>query len=305
MRNKIVAILLMPCLLCGCGMSAGKEVVTETNVPVSETRTDTSSGDATGDAIALQEAKDVDEEIAKGIHEAEASGDFKPDSGLLTACYFSMPLRDGKFDAIPEYHMDDFYWYSYNGSTLDKNGNIITVLSMLYSYAKSDWITPDLFADDFSEYLDNSGNLDNVLNIIASEAGYTVTKEVYTHEKAVELLNDNNLLLLKINHSSVLSEGSTALLLTGIDSTNNYFYTRDPDGTNMNAFSMDVAKPQLLTYETYYNAKMVSLIAAGCEMYVIDANLGAVETSDERTAYDEIRNIVTKGESGDAVIKEE
>ena len=138
------------------------------------------------------------------------------------------------FSYIPAIYMQDYEsTIMPNGKSVAESGNLVTVLSMIASYHKNEWITPDVLIKDYPQLFNEKGNIivEDTLNTFSGEGSYDVLD--YDFNTLVEgLANTYDFALVRIPHPSKYGNLSTYLLIEGF-SDDLKVGVRDPNKNNI------------------------------------------------------------------------
>lgn len=143
-----------------------------------------------------------------------------------------------EFLTVPMYYQQDYESIKLGDSNVAKTGNLVTCLSMIYSYYSHDYKTPDVFIQDYQSYIDDSGKVDKkVIEKIATDTKVSCEKMTFELSYVADVLNNaGGIILVRLDHPSKFCKASTWLILTGTDAEGNVS-VRDPDMTNIKNFA--------------------------------------------------------------------
>lgn len=153
------------------------------------------------------------------------------------ANHIQISLTDGPepiLSDVPLYYQQDFD-DEYNGSTIAVQGSLLTCLSMLESYEKSSYISPDIYNSNFVNA--KTQTADELILDFAQRNELTILKENLNIENLSNyLVYGDYIVLLHIPHASVFGKDSSFMLLTGVNS-DGMIYVRDPNKYNLSEFA--------------------------------------------------------------------
>ena len=121
-------------------------------------------------------------------------------------------------DYIPTYYTDDYIDVSVGNTTLGEHGELICLLASIDAYTSGNYLmTPEMFIDKYSRYVDQDANIsEKIYKEICNEGVTCDTQTFSPWDAANALYVKKAIILLHINHDSLYGKGSTYLLLTGM-----------------------------------------------------------------------------------------
>lgn len=240
-RKKILVFFcIISITLSGCGSSNKEKNHEETEISKEEMEVDNENSGI--------EVEKISDEAMYGHIEVEVSKG--PGKEFLT---------------VPMYYQQDYESVELGDSNVAKTGNLVTCLSMIYSYYSYDYKTPDVFMRDYESYISNSGTVDKkVIEKMAMDTGVSCEKMTFELSYVADVLNNaGGIILVRIDHPSKFCKASTWLILTGADSEGNVS-VRDPDMTNIKKFAFMTEDG-----ETWYDSfSLCEAIGDNAIMYV-------------------------------------
>lgn len=142
------------------------------------------------------------------------------------------------FHTVPMYYQQDYGNVCYGENTIAESGNLITCLSMLDSLYKSEYITPDVFVEDYSQYICPEGVIspESLINAVAQGNGRKLYKTPLKAKNLPYYVIENRLaVLVHIPHSSIYGQNSSYIIITDIDEEGN-IVVRDPNKYNIEQY---------------------------------------------------------------------
>lgn len=170
-------------------------------------------------------------------------------------------------ELVPIYYQNNYRDVTFGDTTIAQEGNLVTCLAMLESYYKNKSITPDIFvathSNDCIKGIDslNSNSIAKYANYYGSEleAVEFDFKTACEHIKRYQAK-----IILKIPHNSVLGNGTSYILLTGI--SENGIIVRDPNKDNIESYGIREENGEY-SYEPY----LLSIAASRSSvMYILE-----------------------------------
>ena len=149
----------------------------------------------------------------------------------------AIELQENYYPEIPAFYQSDYKDIPFGNSTIQKDGNLLTCLSMIESYITYKTVTPDLFVKVHDKLCTSGSNTLNEDSIytFAETLNKNITKERFEIENiSTYLLKQNAIVLLHIPHNSMYGMSSSYLIITGMNE--NGVEVRDPVRTNVDSF---------------------------------------------------------------------
>lgn len=160
----------------------------------------------------------------------------------------SYDIGSGIFMDFPLYYQQDYADVEFGHSTVAKQGNLLTCLSMIDTYLSNTFINPKEFIGKYKNHIQADGSISktDIMNEMANNAHSSYTTRKFDLDEVIKSLDiDRSIILLEINHPSIYCDTSTYMILLSNDTKGN-LEVRDPNLFNIEKFNKSKESSQVL-----------------------------------------------------------
>lgn len=187
-----------------------------------------------------------------------------PSDNLYAGADLEDPNNNNDFLDMPIYYQCNYKDVACGKTNIATEGNLVTCLSMIYSYYNEP-LPPDEFTVEYSSYInDLPTNKGSLIQEVANDCEVNMKELPYSFETMAGNVIKNNVVLLRIPNPSALSDTSTYIIIKGLNSDKN-FIVRDPVKENIETESIYVINEK----EPVYSPTLIcEAVGEESQMYV-------------------------------------